>query len=594
VSEQEESQEESNSQSFEASIPSLAPGNVVTVGMQLVRLHFNDYFIRSLLAHLWIALALVIGALVIGIASGLGYAIESLTRSQGLATYIGVGLGSALALLGVLFISARFTASGGAMTRMGINTLRQRYEPGELYRQTIFRRIWGYFIAALIYSVLVLLTYAILSAMGIGFLLLIQAPWQNLINQISDERTKSGLIIGATILGLLYVLLVGIAGYYVTARLWFFDAVLALETETSPIGALLRSWEVTRGRGWSVMTVMFTAGLITLPIAGLANIVGLIVPFASLIANIIFFPYGQAVKAANYYDLAATKTGLRFDLDTAPSDLRQYLRRVAIQTPEGVALDFALGGPGSRALAWIVDQIILYVLLSALLMAGAFAYAYVISPVLIDRFSDLSQKDLNLWALAIASIIGFAITHGYFIYYEACRRGQTPGKQFAKIRVVRDDGQPISFREATLRSFIGWIDMGFFAIGLLLIILNRSEKRLGDMAAGTLVIQDEKVSQHQVLTIPTRFSTLTADTVEVLKAQTDPAILSVNQYLVLRNFLGCRDQLSSRDRVQVTQRLASQARSLLMPTSPEVLGTIPDESLIEAMYVANRPAYQSL
>jgi uncharacterized RDD family membrane protein YckC len=587
-------QEESNSQSFEASIPTLAPGNVVTVGMQLVRLHFNDYFIRSLLAHLWIGLALISGVLIVGMASGLGYVIELRTQFQGLATFIGVGLGSALALFGVLFVSARFTASGGAMTRMGINTLRQRYEPGELYRQTIFRRIWSYLIAAIIYSVSILLTYAILIAMGVGFILLVQAPWSDLLAQIADERTKSALIIGAFLLGLLYVLLVGLAGYYLTARLWFFDAVLALETERSPIGALLRSWEVTRGRGWSVMTVMFTAGLITLPIAGLANIIGLIVPFASLIANVIFFPYGQAVKAANYYDLAATKTGLRFDLDTAPSNLRQYLRRVAIQTPEGVALDFALGGPGSRALAWIVDQVILYLLLSVLLMAGAFAYAYVVFPVLTDRFADLSTKDLNLWAVAIASITGFAISHGYYIYYEACQRGQTPGKKFAQIRVVRDDGQPISVREATLRSFIGWIDLGFFVIGLLLIILNRSEKRLGDMAAGTLVIQDEKISQHQVLTIPTRFSTLTADTVEVLKAQTDPAILSVNQYLILRNFLGCRDQLSPTDRVQVTQKLASQARSLLMPTSPELLGAIPDESLIEAVYVANRPAYQSL
>jgi uncharacterized RDD family membrane protein YckC len=586
-------QEESTSHSFEASIPTLAPGNIVTVGIQLVRLHFNDYFIRSLLAHLWIGLAIVIGFAIAGIVSLLGYGLESQIQSQGLATFIGIGLGSALALLGLLYVSARFTASGGAMTRMGINTLRQRYEPGELYRQTIFRRVWSYLIAAIIYGVLVLLTYAILIAMGAGFMILVQSPWKDLLAQIADERTKSGLIIGAFLLGVLYVLLVGLAGFYLTARLWFFDAVLALEIETSPIGALLRSWEVTRGRGWSVMTVMFTTGLVAWPISGVAGIISLFVPFVSFIANVVFFPYGQAVKAANYYDLAATKTGLRFDLNIAPSDLRKYLRRVAIQTPEGVALDFTLGGPGSRALAWIVDQVILYLLLSVLLLAGAFAYAYVIFPVLTDRFVDLTTKDLNLWAAAIASIVGFAIAHGYFIYYETCRRGQTPGKQFAKIRVVRDDGQPIGFREATLRSFIGWIDLGFFFIGLLLIILNRSEKRLGDMAAGTLVIQDEKISQHQVLTIPKRFSTLTEDTVEVLKAQTDPAILSVDQYLVLRNFLGCRDQLSPRDRVQVTQRLASQMRSLLMPTSPELLGTIPDESLIEAVYVANLPAYRS-
>jgi uncharacterized RDD family membrane protein YckC len=585
--------EDSNFQSFEARIPSLTPGNVVTVGMQLVRLHFNDYFVRSLLAHLWIGLALVGGLLIVGTLTGLGAAIEPLAKLQGLLIFIGAGLGTALALLGFLYTSARFAASGGVMTRIGINTLRLRYEPGELYRQTIFRRVWSYLIAALISSVLVLLTYAILIAMGIGFILLIESPWRDLLAQTTDERTRSWLGIGAFLFIMLYVLMVGLTGAYLAARLWFFDAVLASEPQRSPIDALLRSWEITQSRGWSVVTVMFTAWIISLPIAGIANIISLFVPFLSFIATVIFFPFGQAVKAANYYDLAAAKTGLLFDLDTAPSDPRQHLRRVAIQTPEGVALDFALGGPGSRTLAWVVDQTILNLLLSVLFLGGALAYAYVIFPVLINQFPDLTTKDLNLWAAAIASIAGFAISNGYFIYGETRRRGQTPGKQFAKIRVVRDDGQPISVREATIRSFVGWMDLGLFAIGLLLIILNRSEKRLGDLAAGTLVIQDEKASYHQVLNIPKRFSTLTQDTVEVVKAQTDPAILSVNQYLVVRNFLGSRDQLSPKDRAQVTQRLAYQLRSLLMPTSPEMLGAIPDENLIEAVYVVNRPAYHS-
>jgi uncharacterized RDD family membrane protein YckC len=584
----------SNPHPIEANYSSLSPGNIVSIGLELTRLHFGDYFVRSLLAHLWFGLALVSGILIIGVGAGLGFGLESFTQTQGLLTWVGVGLGSLVAIAGLLYFSARFAATGGVMTRMGINTLRQRYEPGELYKQTIFRRIWSYFIAATIFSVLILLVYVVLLAMGAGVFVLAQAPWRDLLAQIADPQIRFNLVLGAFILGLLFIGAVGLAGYYLTARLWFFDAVLAFEPERSPIGSLLRSWELTRGRGWSVTTVMFIASLITLPISGIATLINVFVPFVSFVTGVLFFPLWQAVKAANYYDLASVKTGLRFDLYTSPSDPKQFLRRVAIQTPEGVTLDFALGGPGSRALAWIVDQVILYLLLAVLFMAGAIAYAYVIFPVLTDQFVDLSTGDLSLWAAAIASTIGFAISNGYFIYCETCRRGQTPGKQFAKIRVVRDDGQPIGVREATLRSFVGWIDLGFFAIGLVLIILNRSEKRLGDLAAGTLVIQDEKVSQQQVLNIPTGFSGLTEDTVDVLLAQTDPAILSVNQYLVLRNFLGSRDQLSLSDRAQVTQRLAAQLRSLLMPTSPEALGTIPHESLIEAVYIANRPTYHSL
>jgi hypothetical protein len=144
-------------------------------------------------------------------------------------------------------------------------------------------------------------------------------------------------------------------------------------------------------------------------------------------------------------------------------------------------------------------------------------------------------------------------------------------------------------KEATLRSFVGWFDLGFLFIGLILILFGRSEKRLGDMAAGTLVIQEENSAQRQPATVPTSFSTLTQDTVEILKTHTDPAVLSVDRYFVLQNFLGHRSTLSLADRQQVTARLARQLRSLLMPSSPNQLGTIPDETLIEAAYLICRP-----
>jgi uncharacterized RDD family membrane protein YckC len=335
---------------------------------------------------------------------------------------------------------------------------------------------------------------------------------------------------------------------------------------------------------------MFAAGLITLPILLLATTINIFVPIVSLLAGVLMLPLWQGIKAVNFYELATQKTGLLFDLSLTSADPRRFLRRVAMQTPEGVELDFALGGIGSRTIAWTVDQMIVYLALSLCWLAGAWIYGYVILPIFSVRFETLSVDDLNLWAVAIAGILSFALTNGYFITWETLWRGQTPGKRLAKIRVVRDDGQPIGVKEAALRSFVGWFDLGFFFIGLMLVLLSRSEKRLGDMAAGTLVIQDETSAQQDTgAAIPTVFSTLTKDTAEVLVAQTDPAVLSIDHYFILQNFLGHRAALDQTDRTQVTAKLANQLRSLLLPNHPSQLGTIPDETLVEAAYLICRP-----
>jgi uncharacterized RDD family membrane protein YckC len=391
-------------------------------------------------------------------------------------------------------------------------------------------------------------------------------------------------------LALIYGLGGILVGYYISARLWFFDAVLAIEDRHSALEALIRSWKLTRGKGWSILTIMFAAGLITLPILLLATTVNIFVPIVSLLTGVIMMPLWQAIKAVNFYELAATKTGLLFDLNLTSADPRRFLRRVAMQTPEGVELDFALGGIGSRTIAWAIDQMIVYLALLLFWVAGAWVYAYGVLPMISARLESLSVDDLNLWALAIAGIFSFALTNGYFIAWETLWRGQTPGKRLAKIRVVRDDGQPIGVKEATLRSFVGWFDLGFFFIGLMLVLFSRSEKRLGDMAAGTLVIQDEKSAQQEAdAVIPDVFSTLTQDTAEVLIAQANPATLSVDHYFILQNFLGHRSRLNTADRIQVTAKLAHQLRLLLLPNSPNQLGTIPDETLVEAAYLVCRP-----
>jgi uncharacterized RDD family membrane protein YckC len=578
--------------SIQASVPSLTMGNIITIGFQAFRLNFNDHFVRSLLSHLWIWAAIFGSIIIVGLAllaANVGLA-GTLGYSSSIASFVGVVLGTAFALPLVLFPFARMAAVSGLMIRMGFNTVQRRVEPNELLRQIILRRLWAYLLAWVMFYLILLLVYG--SFFGVGFYgyLLFAPLWQTLLAQLAGSQLRGTLVLVSFALGLIYVLGAAIVGSYLAARLSFFDAVLAIENHFSPIEALSRSWELTQGKGWSVLTIIFAVTLITLPILLLSTTINLFVPFVSLVTGVIMFPLWQAVKAVNFYDLATEKAGISFDLSITSADPRRFLRRVAMQTPEGVELDFALGGIGSRTIAWSIDQTIVYLGLLLLWLGGAWVYVYAVLPIFSAQFNSLLVDDLNLWAFAIAGLLSFTLTNGYFITWETLWRGQTPGKRLAKIRVVRDDGQPIGVKEAALRSFVGWFDLGFFFIGLILVLFGRSEKRLGDMAAGTLVIQEENSAQQQMATVPTVFSTLTKDTVEILNTQTDPTVLSVDHYFVLQNFLGHRSVLNSVDRKQVTAKLARQLRSLLLPNSPNQLGTIPDETLIEAAYLICRPS----
>jgi uncharacterized RDD family membrane protein YckC len=577
--------------SIQASVPSLTMGNIITIGFQAFRLNFNDHFVRSLLSHLWVWLA-IFGGIIIFAFVALVFNISltsALGSSNSVASFVGVVFGTALALPLVLFPFARMAAISGLMIRMGFNTLQKRVEPNELFRQVILRRLWAYFLAWVLFYLILLLVFGFFLGLGSYGYVLLAPPWQAFVTQIANSQLRGTFVLVSVALGLIYVLGATMVGYYLAARLGFFDAVLAIENQYSAIEALIRSWELTRGRGWSVLTIIFAVTMITLPILLLSSTINFFVPFVSLVTGVIMFPLWQGVKAVNFYDLATEKAGISFDLSVASMDPRRFLRRVAMQTPEGVELDFALGGIGSRTIAWMVDQMIVYLGLTLFYLVGVWVYFYALLPALSAQFATLSVDDLNLWALAIAGILAFAFTNGYFITWETIWRGQTPGKRLAKIRVVRDDGQPIGVKEAALRSFVGWFDLWFFFLGLILVLFGRSEKRLGDMAAGTLVIQEEKSAQQQMATVPTVFSTLTKDTVETLKTQTDPAALSVDHYFVLQNFLGHRSALAPVDRKQVTAKLARQLRSLLLPNSPNQLGTIPDETLVEAAYLVSRP-----
>jgi len=143
-----------------------------------------------------------------------------------------------------------------------------------------------------------------------------------------------------------------------------------------------------------------------------------------------------------------------------------------------------LAGIGSRFIALLVDYLIwgaaflVLGLLSALILPG------------IKAFSKISEQ----WAAAIVIFIVFLFNWGYFTLFEAFWNGRTPGKRVARIRVIQRSGRAIGLFESMARNLVRYIDQipFFYAVGVISMFVTRQHQRLGDLAAGTLVVRDRE------------------------------------------------------------------------------------------------------
>lgn len=315
-----------------------------------------------------------------------------------------------------------------------------------------------------------------------------------------------------------------------------------------------------------------------------------IIPVAGLFVGVLLLPLWQGIKAVLYWDLRVRNEGAAFQVRPEAVNPLRWLRRVTLRTPESIELDFALGGIGSRVLAWLIDQVILYTALVLFSLAAGYIYFYALYPWLIEVL-PASGQSIEAWSLGIYLLVMFALYNGYYIFFETYWQGQTPGKRFAEIRVVQDNGLPIGLKEATLRSLLQPIDFAFFGIGALLVALSRSEKRLGDMVAGTLVIQDEQATR-----LAPKATTLQQPQgawVQELRSLAHWERMTPEQYLLVRNYLNNRDRLSPVGRYQAAQELRQQLEPLLLPTYPAHWPTLSAEDFLEGLYTAYRQQYQS-
>jgi uncharacterized RDD family membrane protein YckC len=165
-------------------------------------------------------------------------------------------------------------------------------------------------------------------------------------------------------------------------------------------------------------------------------------------------------------------------------------RTVTVTTPENVVVTYRVAGFASRFVATLVDLTIQLILL--ILAAGA-----------VNVFAGAGLGLGNI-ATAFGAIAIFLILFVYAIFFEMLWGGRTPGKRLMGLRVIRDGGYPIDLVSSAIRNVLRFIDFGILPIspplilfglpGLASIFFSPAYKRIGDYAAGTLVIVEAGAS----------------------------------------------------------------------------------------------------
>ena len=230
--------------------------------------------------------------------------------------------------------------------------------------------------------------------------------------------------------------------------------------------------------------------------------------------------------------------------------------QLSIETPELVAIQMPIAGIGSRFIALLVDYLIW---IPGIVIVGR-VFAYFLPSL--SAFNKMSEQ----WAFAIYVFLIFLFNWGYFTLFEAFWNGQTPGKRVARIRVIERSGRPIGLFESMARNFIRYVDQipFFYAVGAVAIFVTKDHQRLGDLAAGTLVVRDRleeaPISREATRTITANIFAPAVTAPERQSGFTLPdhgvAKLSSADLQVLESFFVRRLDMPQETREGLAQRIA--------------------------------------
>ena len=226
-----------------------------------------------------------------------------------------------------------------------------------------------------------------------------------------------------------------------------------------------------------------------------------------------------------------------------------------VVTPEAVVLDFRTATVASRLLAGMVDlsaQIGILVALNAVVVAF------------------VGDAGVGWVAVVFLVVLTFLVLFGYPVAMETLWRGRTLGKAALGLRVVTVEGAPVRFRHAAIRGALTLVDHYLPPLGVtavLAILFTRRDQRLGDLAAGTLVIRE------RIAALPPTAVTFPAPAgYEAYTGSLDTSALTEDQYRVLRAFLLRRHAMAADARARLAARIANGVSAALRHTPPPMVG----------------------
>lgn len=248
----------------------------------------------------------------------------------------------------------------------------------------------------------------------------------------------------------------------------------------------------------------------------------------------------------------------------------QRFDSLPIRTPEGIEFSLALAGPVSRLMAMLVDLMVIAAVGKTINMLA--------TPLVV--LSDDAASALSL-------VLYFLVTFLYNILCEWLLHGQTLGKRIFKLRVVDSAGLRLEPSQIIIRNLLRLVDglPAFYLLGGVTCLLNSKMQRLGDIAAGTVVVRVPDVSQPDLDQIlGSKFNSLLQHRhlCARLRQRVSPALTALALQALLR-----RDQLDASSRLAVFKELADHFRQLVV-FPPEVTEAIGDEqyirNVVEVLY----------
>lgn len=225
------------------------------------------------------------------------------------------------------------------------------------------------------------------------------------------------------------------------------------------------------------------------------------------------------------------------------------MKEFSLISPEKVRLEFKLAGIGSRFAAAFVDGVFKTILVVFFVVVSCSLWG-----VGLSGWVDVLEFEeyFSLWGALILLII-FGIVYGYSIFFETIWNGQTPGKRLIKIRVVQGDGSPVTFMQVLVRNMLTIIDQlpFLYAVGMVAVLVTRRNQRLGDLAAGTVVLREKGGSAPPVIDYAVPEAEWAGSARLYLHTITEAEFATLKQYLLRK------DELRPEEASQLEHRLVA-------------------------------------